>query len=48
VGVLVGEAIGGAEDAGGASVEDMGVDHGGGDVAVAEEFLDGADVVAVL
>lgn len=25
----------------------MGVDHGGFDVAVAEEFLDGADVVAV-
>ena len=24
----------------------MGVDHGGGDVAVAEELLDGADVVA--
>ena len=30
------EAVGGAQDAGGAAVEDMGVDHGGGDVAVAE------------
>jgi hypothetical protein len=42
------EAVGGAEDAGGAAVEDVGVDHGGGDVAVAEELLDGADVGAVL
>ena len=39
------EAVGGAEDAGGAAVEDVGVDHRGGDVAVAEELLDGADVV---
>jgi hypothetical protein len=39
---------GGAEDAGGTAVEDVGVDHGGGDVAVAEDFLDGADVGAVL
>ena len=35
-----------AVDAEGAAVEDVGVDHGGGDVAVAEELLDGADVVA--
>ena len=42
------EAVGGAEDAGGATVEDVGVDHGGGDVAVAEELLDGSDVGAVL
>ena len=42
------EAVGGAEDAGGTAVEDVGVDHGGGDVAVAKEFLDGADVGAVL
>jgi hypothetical protein len=35
-------------DAEGAAVEDVGVDHGGGDVAVAEELLDGADVVASL
>jgi len=32
----------------GATVEDVGVDHGGGDVAVAEELLDGANVVAGL
>jgi hypothetical protein len=31
-----------------ASIEDVGVDHGGFDIFVAEEFLDGADVVAVL
>ena len=31
----------------GAAVQDMSVDHGGLDVAVAEEFLDGADIVAV-
>ena len=37
-----------AADAGGAAVEDVGVDHGGGDVLVAEQLLDGADVVAVL
>lgn len=36
----------GAADAEGAAVEDVGVDHGGGDVAVAEQLLDGADVVA--
>ena len=42
------EAVGGAQDAGRAPVEDVGVDHGGGHVAVAEELLDGADVGAVL
>lgn len=31
-----------------AALEDVGVDHGGFDVFVPEEFLDGADVVAVL
>ena len=31
-----------------ATVQDMGVDHGGADVLVSEELLDGADVVAVL
>lgn len=40
------EAVGGAQDAGRAPVEDVGVDHGGGHVAVAEELLDGADVIA--
>ncbi len=29
-------------------MEDVGVDHGGFDVFVSEEFLDGADVVAIL
>ena len=42
------EFVGGADDAVGAAVEDVGVDHGRLDVAVAEEFLDGADVVSVL
>ena len=37
----------GAFDDGATLVEDVGVDHGGCDVFVAEEFLDGADVVAV-
>jgi len=36
----------GAADGEGAAVEDVGVDHGGGDVAVAQELLDGANVVA--
>jgi hypothetical protein len=38
----------GAADGEGATIEDVGVDHGGGDVAVTEELLDGADVVARL
>src|SRR2546425_506667 len=38
----------GAADATATAVEDMGVDHGGGDVAVAEQLLDGSDVVAAL
>jgi hypothetical protein len=37
-----------AADAAGAVSEDVGVDHCGADVAVAEELLDGADVVAAL
>lgn len=41
-------AVGGAADAGGAAVEDVRVDHGGADVAVAEQLLHGADVGAVL
>jgi hypothetical protein len=31
-----------------ALVEDMGVNHGGFDIFMTEQFLDGADVVAVL
>jgi hypothetical protein len=34
-------------DASGTSVEDVGVDHGGADVLVAEQLLDGPDIVAV-
>ena len=41
------EAVGGAQDAGGAAVQHVGVDHGGGHVAVSEQLLDGADVGAV-
>src|SRR5437773_5996396 len=38
----------GAADAPAAAIEDVGVDHGRGHVAVAEELLDGADVIAGL
>jgi hypothetical protein len=38
----------GAADGEGATVEDVGVDHGGRDVAVTEKLLDGSDVVAGL
>jgi hypothetical protein len=41
------EAVQGASDAAVTAVQDVGVDHGGLDAAVAEEFLDGADVVTV-
>ncbi len=41
------EGVGGAGDSQGASVQDMGVDHRGLDVPVAEEFLDDADVGAI-
>jgi hypothetical protein len=40
------ESIERALHAGGAALEDVGVDHGGADVGMAEEFLDGADIVA--
>jgi hypothetical protein len=40
--------IRGAPDGGGAAVEDVSVDHGRGDVAVAEQLLHGPDVMAVL
>jgi hypothetical protein len=42
------EPVGGAADAEWAAIENVGVDHGGPEVAVAEELLDGADVGAVL
>jgi len=41
------EVVGGAADGGGSSVEDVGVDRRGADVVVTQEFLYGADVVAV-
>ena len=41
-------AIQGAFNGQAAAVKDVGVDHGGLDVLVAEQLLDGADVVAAL
>ena len=41
-------AIEGADYSASAAIENVGVDHGGFDIAVTEEFLNGADVVAVL
>lgn len=43
-----GGLVEGASDAEGATVEDVRVDHGRGDVAMTEQLLDGADVVAGL
>jgi len=37
----------GAFDGGGASIENVGVDHGGFNVFVTKQFLDGADIVAI-
>ena len=42
------KAVEGAPDTPAAPVQDVRVDHGRGDVAVAEEFLDGAQVVTSL
>jgi hypothetical protein len=41
------KTVGGAGDAEGAAFHDVRIDHRGTNVAVAEEFLDGADVGAV-
>ena len=41
-------AIEGADHALAAAIENMGVDHGGFDIFVSEEFLDSTDVVAIL
>ena len=41
-------SIEGAADGEGATLDDVGVDHGGADALVAEEFLDGVDIVAGL
>ena len=42
------EGVGGAADSPAAAVEDVGVDHRRLQVPMAEQLLDGADVVAVL
>lgn len=41
------QGVGGAADGTSAAAQDVGVDHRGADVAVAEQLLDRADVVAV-
>ena len=41
------QPVQGTPDPSATLVQDMGVDHGGADVFVAEELLDGTDVVAV-
>ena len=41
------EPVGGALNTGGATVQDVGVDHGRGDVLVTEQLLDSTDVAAV-
>ena len=40
------QSVGRAADAEWATVQHMGVDHGGSDVVVAEQFLNRADVMA--
>ena len=42
------DTISRAQDTAAAAIQDVRVDHGRADVAMAEELLDGADVVAVL
>jgi len=44
----LGKPVQRAPDGEATGVQDMGVDHGGADAAVAQELLDGADVVSVL
>lgn len=39
------QEVGGAAHTLAASIEDVGVDHGGFEVAMAQQLLDGADVV---
>ena len=43
-----GDSVEGAQDSHAASVEDMGIEHRSADTCVAEELLDGSNVVAVL
>lgn len=40
------QQVGGAADPEGAAVDDMGVDHGGVQITVAHQLLDGSDVLA--
>ena len=40
------EAVRGARDAEGAASDDVGVDHGGLEIAVTQQFLDSSDVDA--
>lgn len=40
------QKVGGAADPEGAAVDDMGVDHGGVQITVAHQLLDGSDVLA--
>lgn len=47
VNVAVSHPVQGALDAHPASVQDVGVEHGGADAGVAQEFLDGPDIVSV-
>ena len=44
---LAGQAVGWTADATSASIQNMGVDHRRANVLVPQEFLHGADVVAV-
>ena len=46
--IPAGYSIQRAFDGQAAALEDVGVDHGGADVLVAEQFLDGANIVAIL
>ena len=47
-GITSGEPIHWTEHASWSPIENMGIDHGGFDVLVAEQLLNGADIVAVL
>ena len=42
-----GDGVKGASNTPASSVQNMGVDHGSGHVAVAEQLLDGPDIVAM-
>jgi len=42
------ESISGGADGAGASIEDVGVDHGGLEIGMAEKFLHSSNIVPVL